>query len=63
VNRTTLRRRIEALERGRGDVVLTAQEAAALAGDGPAWPHSSTAMAKFARRFGLEALVLASFEA
>jgi hypothetical protein len=63
VNRTTLRRRIERLERGRGDVELTAEEANALAGGEPSYPHLNTAMLKAVNRYGLERLVLASFEA
>ena len=62
MNRATLRRRIEALERHRGDVALTAEEVHALAGGEPSYPHLNTAMLKAVNRYGLERLVLLSFE-
>jgi hypothetical protein len=61
----SLRRRVavleQRLERRTGEVVLMAEEAAALACAGPAYPHASTAMVKFVARYGLERMVLASF--
>lgn len=56
-----LRRRVENLERRTGAVLLTPEEEAAIASDQPCWPISGIAMAKICARYGLEALVLASF--
>ena len=60
-----LRHRVQALERrlaSRADLDLTAEEAAALASDEPCWPLGSVAMRKMVARYGLERLVLASYE-
>jgi hypothetical protein len=57
-----LRRRIEVLERSRGDTDLTPEEQAAMAGTEPFWPHGCTAMMKLIRRIGgLEAVILRSY--